>query len=84
MDRVSGSTTLLLHFDPNDLSQVTRGPEGINPEVYITPHLRKDIKNANVAIARIVQMFIEGLAVPSLLRWERIMNASGMFLISYV
>ncbi|THG99053.1 hypothetical protein EW026_g3226 [Hermanssonia centrifuga] len=76
MDRVSGSTTLLLHFDPNDLSQVTRGPEGINPEVYITPHLRKDIKNANVAIARIVQMFIEGLAVPSLLRWERIMNAS--------
>ncbi len=57
---------------------------GINPEVYITPYLRKEIKNANVAITRIVQMFIETLAVPSLLRWERIMNASGMFLISYI
>ncbi|THG94779.1 hypothetical protein EW026_g6755 [Hermanssonia centrifuga] len=78
MDRVSGSTTLLLHFDPNDLSQVTRGPMGINPEVYITPYLRKEIKNANIAITRIVQMFIETLAVPSLLRWERIMNASAL------
>ncbi|PSR78797.1 hypothetical protein PHLCEN_2v7279 [Hermanssonia centrifuga] len=77
MDRVSGSTTIMLHFDAHDISSVTRGPEGINPEVYITPHLRKEIKNANVTIARIVQMFIEGITMPSLLRWERLMRASS-------
>ncbi len=77
MDRVSGGATILLHINGNQIPGMPHVPEAVNAQVYITPYIKTSIPGADVTVARMVQMFIEDIGLPSIARWERAMAKNG-------
>ncbi len=77
MDRISGGVTLLLHIDGNQAPGTKLVPEAVKVQAYITPHIKMEIAGGDVAVARIVQMFVESIALPSIKRWQQAMANIG-------
>ncbi len=67
----------MLHIDGNMQPGVPVSPENMKVDVYLTPFIPTDIPGGEIAISRLVQLFIEGIGVPAALRWEKAMANIG-------
>ncbi|KAH7904909.1 hypothetical protein BJ138DRAFT_1118961 [Hygrophoropsis aurantiaca] len=65
LDRLTGGTTLVLHHRGAMQPGAEVLPENMNADVYLNPQILTRHPELHTAIAEIVQLFIEKLAVPS-------------------
>ncbi|KAJ7233792.1 hypothetical protein C8J57DRAFT_1249687 [Mycena rebaudengoi] len=76
-DRTFGGTTMVLHIDGTTRPKALKNPEYLKAHVYIPPVFVEENPGSHLAIAHIVQMFIEYIGLPTVDRWTQAANAIG-------
>ncbi|KAJ7257421.1 hypothetical protein C8J57DRAFT_1235139 [Mycena rebaudengoi] len=76
-DRLFGGTTLILHVDGTTVPNTPPLPEYLSCSMYLPPLFVADHPSHHAAIARIAQLFIESVGVPTVERWRRNANLRG-------
>lgn len=67
----------MMHVDGNRQPGLPLMPEFVSSQVYATSYIKDEIADGSIAIARLNQLFVENIAMPSIERWERAMRQSG-------
>lgn len=67
----------MVHVDGSQAPGAPVIPEKMRVHVYFNPTLRNEMPETSVSIAKIVQEFVEGMAVPALLRYRRAATKVG-------
>jgi hypothetical protein len=65
VDRAAGSTTMIMHVDGATMPNTPARPEFLKASVYVPPLFLCRNPDAHVPIARIVQLFLESVGVPT-------------------
>ncbi|KAJ7267849.1 hypothetical protein C8J57DRAFT_1613969 [Mycena rebaudengoi] len=69
-DRLFGRTTLILHVEGTTVPNTSSLPEYIRCSAYLPPSFVADNPGRHGDIARIVQLFIESVGVPTVDKWR--------------
>ncbi|KAJ7166462.1 hypothetical protein C8R43DRAFT_1122031 [Mycena crocata] len=69
LDRVAGSTTMLLHMQGTTRPGTPVLPEFLHATVYLPPSFLRRHPDTHLPIAQIVQAFIETVGVPTVNAW---------------
>ncbi|KAJ6568721.1 hypothetical protein B0H19DRAFT_1373239 [Mycena capillaripes] len=70
-DRAMGGTTLVLHIDGTTVPNTVLTPDRLKASVHAPPHFLQENPDSHLAIAHIVQLFIEYVGIPTVDRWTR-------------
>ena len=68
-DRLSGGTSFWMHSAGTRMPHTPANPEEAKMDVFL-PYLLIDDPAVRIVIARMVQMFAENIAVPTMMRWD--------------
>lgn len=71
LDRSSASTTMVLHIDGTTVPGAPLRPEYLKAHVYLPPSFLQENPESEVAVADMVQQFIEYVGVPTATSWTR-------------
>ncbi|KAJ7291870.1 hypothetical protein C8J57DRAFT_1212290 [Mycena rebaudengoi] len=70
-DRTFGSSTIIVHVDGTVAPYTTLTPDRLKASVYLPPLFVMETPESHLAIAHIVQTFIEHVGLPTVNRWTR-------------
>ena len=76
-DRAFGGSTIILHVDGTTRPNTLLTPDRLKADVHLPPHFIKENPDSHLAIAHIVQTFIEYVGLPTAERWTRSARAQG-------
>ncbi|GBE84395.1 hypothetical protein SCP_0603740 [Sparassis crispa] len=67
-DRFTGSSTIMVHTNSTQRPGAAVAPEQVKVISYFSPGLQSELPETSYTIARIIQLFIEGMAIPAIER----------------
>ncbi|KAJ6552542.1 hypothetical protein B0H10DRAFT_1957902 [Mycena sp. CBHHK59/15] len=76
-DRAFGGSTIILHVDGTTAPNTLLTPDRLKADVHLPPHFVSENPDSHLAIAHIVQTFIEYVGLPTVERWTRSARAQG-------
>jgi hypothetical protein len=76
-DRAFGGSTIILHVDGTTAPNTLLTPDRLKADVHLPPHFVKENPDSHLAIAHIVQTFIEYVGLPTVERWTRSAHSQG-------
>lgn len=68
---------MIIHIDGTTQPSTPALPEFLKAHVYIPPYLLAEFPESHESVARAVQTFIEGVGVPTVMRWRRAAEHNG-------
>ncbi|KAJ7229515.1 hypothetical protein B0H12DRAFT_1240243 [Mycena haematopus] len=68
-DRAFGGTTIVLHVDGTTIPGTPAEPQYLRASAYLPPAFVDSNQGSHVAIATMVQLFLEGVGVPTVQQW---------------
>lgn len=75
---MAGSATVQIHFTPGQHGCRARTTNDTRTEVYISSEVMTKIPTARTTLLRMVQLFIEGIAMPVNRQWREAFNSRGL------
>ncbi|OCH84144.1 hypothetical protein OBBRIDRAFT_808448 [Obba rivulosa] len=78
-DRITGGTTVMFHIDGSRAPGKPLIADDVRVQSYLTPAIINEVPDASIIAARLAQLFTEGIAVPTMARWERAARQKGWF-----
>lgn len=76
-DRCFGGSTIILHIDGTTAPKTLLTPDRLKCHVHLPPHFVNEHPQSHLAIAHIVQTFIEHVGIPTVARWKRAAHTRG-------
>ncbi|KAJ7281721.1 hypothetical protein C8J57DRAFT_1500415 [Mycena rebaudengoi] len=76
-DRAFGGSTIILHIDGTTAPNTMLTPDRMRAHVHLPPHFVEENPGSHLAIAHIVQLFIEYVGLPTVERWTRSAHTNG-------
>ncbi|OCH84143.1 hypothetical protein OBBRIDRAFT_808447 [Obba rivulosa] len=78
-DRITGGTTMMFHIDGSRAPGKPLIADDVRVQSYLTPAIINEVPDASIIAAHLAQLFTEGIAVPTMARWERAARQKGWF-----
>ncbi|KAJ7175612.1 hypothetical protein C8R46DRAFT_1214082 [Mycena filopes] len=69
-DRALGGTTMILHSDGTTIPNTPAAPQYLQASAYLPPGFVASHSGSHASIARIAQIFIEAVGVPTVQQWR--------------
>jgi hypothetical protein len=79
-DCMFGGTTMVLHVDGTTVPGTPAEPQYLCASTYLPPEFVNSHQGSHVAIARIAQLFLKGIGVPTVQQWVANAQARGWLL----
>ncbi|KAJ6544874.1 hypothetical protein DFH09DRAFT_1321730 [Mycena vulgaris] len=76
-DRLFGGTTMILHIEGTTVPNTPPLPQYLRCATYLPPSFIADNPASHASIARIAQLFIESVGVPTVQKWRNNANRRG-------
>ncbi|KAJ6476563.1 hypothetical protein DFH09DRAFT_1342444 [Mycena vulgaris] len=76
-DRAFGGSTIILHVDGTTPPNTVLTPDCLKANIHLPPHFVDEHPQSHLAIAHIVQIFIEHVGLPTVERWKRSAHLKG-------
>ncbi|GBE84234.1 hypothetical protein SCP_0602120 [Sparassis crispa] len=67
----------MVHTDGTQRPGAAVAPEQVKVISYFSPGLQSELPETSYTITRIIQLFIEGMAIPAIERWDRAARLEG-------